>query len=58
MDVHVPRAITDGLRLRRVDVLTAQLSVATGATWRYVRINQAEFVATARTLQELVNGIP
>ena len=23
MDVHVPRAITDGLRLRRVDVLTA-----------------------------------
>jgi hypothetical protein len=24
MDVHVPRAITDGLRLRGVDVLTAQ----------------------------------
>lgn len=24
MDVHVPRAITDGLRLRRADVLTAQ----------------------------------
>jgi hypothetical protein len=24
MDVHVPRAITVGLRLRRVDVLTAQ----------------------------------
>lgn len=23
MDVHVPRAITEGLRLRRVDVLTA-----------------------------------
>jgi hypothetical protein len=24
MDVHVPRAITEGLRLRAVDVLTAQ----------------------------------
>jgi predicted nuclease of predicted toxin-antitoxin system len=24
MDVHVPRAITEGLRLRGVDVLTAQ----------------------------------
>jgi len=24
MDVHVPRAITQGLRLRGVDVLTAQ----------------------------------
>ena len=24
MDVHVPRAVTDGLRLREVDVLTAQ----------------------------------
>jgi predicted nuclease of predicted toxin-antitoxin system len=24
MDVHVPRAITNGLRLRNVDVLTAQ----------------------------------
>ena len=24
MDVHVPRAITEGLRLRSVDVLTAQ----------------------------------
>jgi predicted nuclease of predicted toxin-antitoxin system len=24
MDVHVPAAITDGLRLRGVDVLTAQ----------------------------------
>lgn len=24
MDVHVKRAVTDGLRLRRVDVLTAQ----------------------------------
>jgi hypothetical protein len=24
MDVHVPRAITEGLRLREVDVLTAQ----------------------------------
>ncbi len=24
MDVHIPRAITNGLRLRDVDVLTAQ----------------------------------
>lgn len=24
MDVHIPRAITEGLRLREVDVLTAQ----------------------------------
>ncbi len=24
MDVHVPRAVTEGLRLREVDVLTAQ----------------------------------
>lgn len=24
MDVHIPRAITNGLRLRGVDVLTAQ----------------------------------
>jgi hypothetical protein len=24
MDMHVPRAITDGLRLRGVDILTAQ----------------------------------
>lgn len=33
-----------------------RVSAATGATWRYVRINQTEFVATARTLQELVDG--
>jgi hypothetical protein len=30
MDVHVPRAITDGLRLRRVDVVTAQQDEARG----------------------------
>jgi len=34
-----------------------RVSAATGAPWRYVRINQIEFVATARTLQELVGGI-
>ena len=28
MDVHVPRAITDSLRLRRVDVLTANVDGA------------------------------
>ena len=27
MDVHVPRAITLGLRMRKVDVLTAQEDV-------------------------------
>lgn len=30
MDVHVPRAITDGLRIQRVDVLTAQQDGASG----------------------------
>src|SRR5437867_1176912 len=34
-----------------------RVSAATGATWRYVRINQTEFVARARTLQELLSGI-
>jgi len=29
MDVHVRRAVTDGLRLRQVDVLTAQEDGAT-----------------------------
>jgi hypothetical protein len=28
MDVHIPRSITNGLRLRGVDVLTAQLNSA------------------------------
>ena len=32
MDVHVPRAITEGLRLRGVDVLTAQEDGAGEAT--------------------------
>lgn len=30
MDVHVPRAVSEGLRLRRVDVLTAQQDGAGG----------------------------
>ena len=30
MDAHIPRAITLGLRLRRVDVLTAQEDHAAG----------------------------
>ena len=34
-----------------------RVSAATGESWRYVRINQTEFVATARALQELVNGL-
>ncbi len=34
-----------------------RVSGATGATWRYVRVNQTEFVATARALQDLVDGI-
>ena len=34
-----------------------RVSAAIGAPWRYVRINQPEFVVTARTLQELVEGI-
>jgi Domain of unknown function (DUF5615) len=32
MDVHVPRAITEGLRLRGVEVLTAQEDGARGLT--------------------------
>jgi len=34
MDEHVPRAITEGLRLRRVDVLTAQDDGRRGASDR------------------------
>ncbi len=32
-----------------------RVSEATGDTWRYVRINQTDFVATARSLDELVD---
>jgi predicted nuclease of predicted toxin-antitoxin system len=43
MDVHVPRAITEGLRLRGVDVLTAQEDDAR-------RITDAELIDRATTL--------
>ena len=43
MDVHVPRAITEGLRLRRVDVLTAQEDDAR-------RLTDAEIVDRATML--------
>lgn len=43
MDVHVPRAITEGLRLRGVDVLTAQEDDAR-------RLADAELIDRAATL--------
>jgi hypothetical protein len=32
-----------------------RISEATGAAWRYVRINQTDFVATAGSLRELMD---
>jgi hypothetical protein len=34
-----------------------RISDATGSTWRYVRINQTEFVPSAKTLEELVRQL-
>lgn len=34
-----------------------RISDATGSTWQYVRINQSEFVPSARTLEELIRQL-
>jgi hypothetical protein len=60
MDVHIPRAITNGLRLRDVDVLTAQrmkrllwlmLNCSTGQTnWAEFYIRRTMIFLSKRTL--------
>jgi predicted nuclease of predicted toxin-antitoxin system len=47
MDVHIPRAITNGLRLRGVDVLTAQEDTAT-------RLDDSELLDRATQLGRLI----
>ena len=47
MDVHVPRAITEGLRLRGVDVLTAQED-------RTARLTDAELLDRAAALDRVL----
>lgn len=48
MDVHVPRAITEGLRLRGIDVLTAQQDGAT-------RLSDPELLDRATALGRILS---